>query len=255
MSPYPIALPRLDQDLKNNHETAYVLSVEQLITIAKENKIPIAQQIGGNASVALDLHTLTKIVRDLGVRGKVVQKTVSGKTYVIFKGWPRNRRIFKGTRYLANNMKVMDMAIGKAAIKQSVRSGARLTLFFTVPLRIIEHLFKDRFLLSELFADLAYDLLTIGIAAIFSAAAAVAIGTVTTVAAAPLAIAILVGLATTWAMDKLNGKFGLTKRLAQILREFEDSTLGEFRRGLWEIEKRLRWQIMNGKPVGKGVFY
>lgn len=152
-------------------------------------------------------------------------------------------------------MKVMDMAIGKAAIKHSVRSGARLTLFFTVPLRIIEHLFKDRLLLSELFADLAYDLLTIGISAIFSAAAAVAIGTVTTVAAAPLAIAILVGLATSWAMDKLNGKFGISKRLAQILREFEDSTLGEFRRGLWEIEKRLRWQIMNGKPVGKGIFY
>ncbi|WP_299017162.1 hypothetical protein [uncultured Photobacterium sp.] len=80
-------------------------------------------------------------------------------------------------------------------------------------------------------------------------------GSITTVAAAPLAIAIFVGLAASWALDKLDGHYGLTQRLAAVLREFDNATLGTLRRGMWQIEKTLRWQILNGKSVGKGVYY
>lgn len=195
------------------------------------------------------------MLRELGVTGKVLQKNIGEKSYVIFKGYPGLRNVFTAPRYLASNAKVVDMAIGKAGINHSLRSGARLTVFLTVPLVVLEHVLKDEFILSNLVADLAISMVKVGVATIVSAVAATAIGTVTTVAAAPLAVAIFVGLAVAWGLDRLDEKYAITKLLGQVLREIEDNTIGKFERGLWELERRLRWQILHGISPGKGIFY
>ncbi|WP_299017165.1 hypothetical protein [uncultured Photobacterium sp.] len=143
----PARLKLLHEQLRQNHQTAFVLSEEQVVELAKNKGVPLAKLLGGNAATALDLKTLTKLVRELGFTGRIIQKRVSGKTYIIFKGYPGLRSIFMGTRYLATNGKVMDMAIGTTALKNSALSGFRLTLFFTVPLVVVEHLFKDKVLL------------------------------------------------------------------------------------------------------------
>ena len=193
--------------------------------------------------------------RDLGVTGRVLEKVVRGKSYVIFKGHPGLRNIFTAPRYLASHAKVVDMAIGKAGMRTSIRSGARLTVFLTVPLIILEHVLKDQFILSNLVADLAVSMVKVGVATIVAAVAATAIGTVTTVAAAPLALAIFVGLLVGWSLEKLDQKFAITKKLGEVLRDIEDSTIGKFERGIWELERKLRWQILNGVNPGKGIFY
>ena len=193
--------------------------------------------------------------RDLGVTGRVLEKVVRGKSYVIFKGHPGLRNIFTAPRYLASHAKVVDMAIGKAGMRSSIRSGARLTVFLTVPLIILEHVLKDQFILSNLVADLAVSMVKVGVATIVAAVAATAIGTVTTVAAAPLALAIFVGLLVGWSLEKLDQKFAITKKLGEVLRDIEDSTIGKFERGIWELERKLRWQILNGVNPGKGIFY
>ena len=174
---------------------------------------------------------------------------------MIFKGHPGLRNIFTAPRYLASHAKVVDMAIGKAGMRTSIRSGARLTVFLTVPLIILEHVLKDQFILSNLVADLAVSMVKVGVATIVAAVAATAIGTVTTVAAAPLALAIFVGLLVGWSLEKLDQKFAITKKLGEVLRDIEDSTIGKFERGIWELERKLRWQILNGVNPGKGIFY
>lgn len=156
------------------------------------------------------------MLRELGVTGRVLQKNIGEKSYVIFKGYSGLRNVFTGPRYLAANAKVVDMAIGKAGIRHSIRSGARLTIFLTVPLVILEHVLKDEFLLSNLVADLAVSMVKVGVATIVSAVAATAIGTVTTVAAAPLAVAIFVGLTVAWGLERLDEKFAITKLLGEV---------------------------------------
>ncbi|WP_281561453.1 hypothetical protein [Thalassomonas sp. RHCl1] len=254
-----VANERLIESIKNNHQILFLLSVGQLIKLYEETTskdvVKATKTGAGYASAVLDISVLTKMLRELGVTGRVLQKKVGEKSYVIFKGYPGLRNTFTGPRYLASNAKVVDMAIGKAGIQNSLRSGARLTIFLTVPLVALEHILKDKFLLSNLVADLAVSMVKVGVATIVSAVAATAIGTVTTVAAAPLAVAIFVGLIVAWGLDKLDEKFAITKLLGEVLREIENNTVGKFERGLWELERTLRWQILHGESPGKGIFY
>lgn len=244
---------QLIESIRNNHQTLYLLSVEQLINLHEKITLDNARVVAGYRSVAMDLQVLTKMVRDLGINGRVYEKIIDGEKYVIFKGKLGFRSIFTAT---ASNAKVVDMALGKAdAIKSSIRSGVRLTIFLTVPVVVLQHIFKDEFILSQLVADLAVSIVKVGVSSIIAAAAATAFGTATTVALTPLAIAIFVGLAVGYSLDRLDGKYAITKNLGQLLSEMEDNTIGEFKRGLWELEKTLRWQITKGISPGKGIFY
>lgn len=56
-------------------------------------------------------------------------------------------------------------------------------------------------------------------------------------------------------LDMLDKKFGVTQALVKALDEAYDSTIGELGRQMYQVERRLKWQIMNGLPVGEGVFY
>ena len=194
--------------------------------------------MAGNISAALDGRVLIQMIRDLGFTGRVYEKYIRGEKYIIFKGKLEFKTIFTKT---AKNARVVDMAIGKtSAIIQSARSGARLTIFFTVPIIILQHFLEDEVLLSNLLADLAVSLIKVGVSSI---AAAVAVGTTTTIAAAPLAVALFIGLAIAYSLDKLDEYFSITEKLGLILREIEDATIGEISRKGWELEKILRWQI------------
>ena len=250
---------KLEQSINSNHETLFVISVADFQRLYQDSLgkelVAVGRTAGGYASTILDIATLSRAVQELGFTGRAYEKTVNGTRYLVFKGNPAKRTLFTGVRYLASNAKVVDMAIGKAGINASIRSGARLTIFLTVPMIVIEHLLKDRVLLSEMLADIGVSLVKVGISSVVAAVAATAVGNVTTVAVAPLAVAIFVGLLVGYVLDKADQKFGITSKLAQALREMEDATLGEVRLGLWEIERTLRWQIMNGQQVGKGIFY
>lgn len=56
---------------------------------------------------------------------------------------------------------------------------------------------------------------------IVAAIAGTAVGTLTTVAAAPLAVAVFFGLAVGWTLDMLDDRFDLTEKLGQVLRDIE----------------------------------
>ncbi|QUX90479.1 hypothetical protein CYL31_03270 [Marinomonas sp. A3A] len=250
---------QLAESIKSNSHTLYILSVEQLTSLHQDttptDKANIARSSADYVSSMLDIKTCIKMVRDLGAKGRVYEKVIDGKQYIIFKGHPGLRTIFTGTKYLASNAKVVDMVIGKAAVKNSARLGGRLTIFLTVPLIILEHILKDEFLLSDLVADLAVSIVKVGVSSILAAVIATAVGTATTIAAAPLAVAIFVGLASGYTLNKIDDRFSITIKLGQVLRDIEDNTIGAFSRGMWELEKTLRWQIVNGISPGKGIFY
>ena len=60
-----------------------------------------------------DIRAVTGIVREFGAFGKVVERNVHGRRDVILKGAPGLRHQLKGTRYLANDPKIVSMAIGQ----------------------------------------------------------------------------------------------------------------------------------------------
>nr|WP_319492643.1 hypothetical protein [uncultured Desulfobacter sp.] len=207
------------------------------------------------ASVVLDVNTVVKLINDLGINGKVIAKTVNGRQYIIFKGYSGIRSIFTASRYLATNPKVVDMSIGTIGVNRSILSGARLTIFLVVPLNILTHFLHDQKSISLLIGKTATDLVKVGAASALASLAATATATVTTLAAGPIIVAIVVGVATTLALDALDKKYGVTDALVREIDKAYDNTIGEFGRQMNQVERRLRWQIINGQPVGRGIFY
>lgn len=207
------------------------------------------------ASYVLDGVTATRMIKDLGLNGHAVVRPYGNKHYVIFKGYAGQRSIFAGTRYLASNPKVVDMAIGKLGATKAVLKGARLTIFLVVPLNVLNYLLDDNQTMTELIGKTATDIAKIGVATILSTLATTATATVTTVAVGPIVAAIVVGVAVTFALDALDKHYGLTKSLVKELNELYDSTFGEFGRQWWDAEKLLKQQILKGQPIGEGLFY
>jgi hypothetical protein len=207
------------------------------------------------ASAVLDVNTAVKLINDLGINGKVIAKTVNGRQYIIFKGYSGIRSIFTASRYLATNPKVVDMSIGTIGVNRSILSGARLTIFLVVPLNILTHFLNDQKSISLLIGKTATDLVKVGAASALASLAATATATVTTLAAGPIIVAIVVGVATTLALDALDKKYGVTDALVREIDKAYDNTIGEFGRQMNQVERRLKWQIFNGQPVGRGIFY
>jgi hypothetical protein len=215
-----------------------------------------AARVGANyASAALDTRTAAKLMKDLGINGQVVFKQVQGKQYAIIKGMAGTRSIFTGTRYLANNPKVIDMAIGKMGANHAILSGARLTIFLVVPLNILNYILSDSQTMSQLIGTTATDLVKVGVASAVASLAAVTVATLTTLAAGPIVAAIVVGIGTAMALEALDQKYGVTNALIKSLDKAYDNTVGESGRQLNKAERRMRWNIMNGLPVGLGIFY
>ncbi|PSW22754.1 hypothetical protein C9I94_18390 [Photobacterium swingsii] len=247
-------LSQMKFNISSDH-CLYVVSENDMVELAKTKNIDYVDGLrtaSGYVAASLDSNILRKLVKDLGFTGRAYEKKVNGKKYVIFKGRPGQRKIFTGTKYLSNNAKVVDMIVGQKGIKTSAIQGARLTIFLTVPLIVLQHVLKDRFLLNELVGDLSVSLIKIGISSIVGAVFATGTTAITTIAAAPVALAIVVGLAVSYALDRLDKEYRITERLAKLL---EDKTMKQVKKTAWEVEDRLRWQTANSQAMGKGVYY
>ena len=249
--------------INNNAQVMDVFSREYLINAWEKSTGKEISQVVGNgariganyASAVLVIDTARRLINDFNMDGRVVLKTVKNKQYVIFKNHAGNRSIFTGTRYLADNPKVVDMAIGKAGVRGSVISGARLTIFLIVPINILNHILSDQKSMSKLIGSTAIDLVKVGVASALVGLAATATATLTTLVAGPIVVAIVVGLAASYALDVLDEKFGLTRALIKAFNDAYDNTVGEFGRQIHQADKRMKWQLMNGESVGQGMFY
>ncbi len=256
-------LTEVKSKMANNKQTLDILPTEELIKAweaktGKEITLEVgetARSLSNYAAAMLDTKTTVRLINDLGIKGTVILKNLKGKQYIIFKGYAGNRSIFTASRYLAKNPKVVDMAIGTVGLNKTIKSGARVTIFLIVPLNILNYILDDKQTMFSLLGTTATDLIKVGAGAAVASLIATSVATITTIAAGPLVVAIAVGIATGFTLDLLDQKFGITEALVKALAEVHDSTIGEFGRQINKVEKRLKWQIMNGKPVGKGIFY
>ncbi len=132
------------------------------------------------------------------------------------------RKLFPGTKYLAENRKIIHMAIGGLGIKHMVKSGAMLTIFITVPLTILECFLKDRFTMSALIGNVASDLAKIGIGSIVAAIAGLGVGAATSIAWVPIGAVIVVGLGVGLGLEWLDKKYELTDKLVAALEKLGD---------------------------------
>lgn len=253
----------LEKELKKNQHDLFILTQEEFAevkkSIASTLTLSNAKTVAGHVSPALDTKTAIGQVREFGLTGRVVEKVVNGRRYVILKGYPGLRQTLRGTRYLAKNPKIVSMAIGRVGIAQSILQGTKLTVFLTVPINVLTYLIDEQATLCSLVGTVASDLVKVGISSVLGGAAALAVGTLTTVAAGPLVAAIFVGIATAILLEKIDAELGLTDALIKFIDDtyasIYDQTIGVLSRKVAEMERILVWQARNNIPVGRGIFY
>jgi hypothetical protein len=259
----PMDMDKLRKSVKENSHTLYAFSAEDLIKeweykTGKKHAELVTDKIksaSGYVSPFMDSIVASKLIKDLGFFGKVVTTIKGGKSYIVFKGLAGKRTIFTSTRYLANNAKVVDMAIGKLGLNKSILGGLRLTIYLTIPINILLEFTRDHFSMTRLLGTTATDVIKLMAAAGASVIASMAVGSITAVAAGPLIAAIAVGIATGYILSELDEHFGITEALIEFMDKSVDRTFGEVVRQLLSIERLLTYQAVSGQRVGRGLFY
>jgi hypothetical protein len=139
------------------------------------------------ALAGYDLYNINRLLRDIGGFGtKVRISTVKGKQYLILTGHPGLRNRLKGTRYALRNPQLIEMGIGKYGVRGSSISGFKLSCYVGVGVEVLEWIFNDEAVMTDLFAGIGVELIKAGIASAVGYAGAVAFGAMTGFAAAPV---------------------------------------------------------------------
>ncbi|WP_166267260.1 hypothetical protein [Marinobacter caseinilyticus] len=248
----------LSATINAHPEQLHLMSQKQFHELVKR-----LQEISGNAdaksiasliSPVQDVLLARRLINEIGLTGRAVAKNVGGDVYIVIKGYPGLRQHLTSTRYLDTHPKVVDLAIGRKNVNRNLISGARLTIYLTVPISVLQHLLNEKTTLTQLIGQTTTDLVKLGLATLIGSAAAFVAGTVTTIAAGPLVAAIAVGVATGYTLDHLDRRFGVTEALIKGLDAAHDSTFGELARQILRFERGLIDEAIRNM-VGSGMHY
>lgn len=164
----------------------------------------------GNVGIA------RKLVADFGKwwNVRVYFKTGAHGDLVIIRGWPNGRQLLKGTRYRVDNIKIMELQIGRPGIMAAAKESAKFGLILVVAVDLVQFARDRNF--AHLLGSLSIDVPAVALAsAIGAAAGAVAggIGFISAVALGPALIAFGAGVIAGYALYRLDKHFGLTEKV------------------------------------------
>lgn len=208
----------------------------------------------GMIPLGLDSLALGAIALEMQRGGNVFSKyqikTYNGKPNVIFKGYSGLRTHLTGTKYLANNPKVVSFGIGKLGATKVIKGGFIATVIISATFHSFEQMLNDKATWHDFVGGLSVD---VGIAAVASGIAWGAVatyvgGAVAMVAVGPLLAVVVVGTALTVLTAAFIDSDALSKRISDGLRETEQ----RLKEGLLEMQyktNRLE-KIYDEDPVG-----
>jgi hypothetical protein len=227
---------QLVKELQENEQIVQIVSYDDLVKEWEAAK-PYLKQGAQFVSPANDSVIAAKLLSEFGIKpNKMVIKQYGGKKYVVFKGYPGQRKIFRGTRYLTENPKVVRMAVGPKGVAKAVKGGFVVTVVLSVGIEVFDYFIRDTATLPELLGTVTGDLVKIGLSSIAAAAAGLMVGSAAvlgTTVAAPLIAAIGVGVITGILLEKIDAKVGAT---AALIKAYESVGIK-----LREIEYEVGW--------------
>lgn len=208
---------------------------------------------GGYLPVFSDSAALGALALEMKRGGNILGKyrvaNYSGKSYVILEGYAGLRSQLLGTRYLANNPRVISMAIGKAGAANAIKGGVVITVIFSLAFHSLDQLINDNATWHDFVSGVTVDLVSVaaGSAIAWSAVSAV-VGATAMVAIGPIAIVVVTGALLTAGFNALSDHFDLTNKLAKLLREAES----RMKESAAEIDREVRrgLTLADEDPVG-----
>lgn len=168
---------------------------------------------------AYDAYNVAKLLRDIGGFGtKVRISSHNGREYLILTGYPGLRTKLRGTRYGIRNAQLIDLGVGKYGIRGSSIIGFKLSCYVAVGVEILEWIFNDEAVMSDLFAGVGVELIKAGIASAVGYAAALAAGAFFTAAAAPAIAGAIIVLAIGIGLNVIDNHYGIKNSVKASMR-------------------------------------
>ena len=251
---------------KKNNEHLDVFSKDDLILTWKQkcgqavdNMLGVGvKNISTGFSTSLDLAQVIKMLRDLGLKGKVKLIVKNGTQYIIFKGYAGTRSFFTGVKYGMDHVKVMELGLGKTALDSKIYSGAKFTIYFSVGVDILSYILNDNQTMSYLLGTVSSDIVktAMSTAALKTVAYLVGVDSTTTVVLegavsilSSLGIVIVVGIAVFLLAEYMDNKYHLTDKL---IKEIDVILSAQFKQ---RFKAQMKMQIDEGLSGDLGGGY
>jgi hypothetical protein len=186
-----------------------------------------------------DLVKVHTLLKDFGWKGTWYAMTKKGREYVIFKGGVSSRDIFTSSKYLANDAKVMQFAIGgRGVFASAVQSGVwtivAVACWDTV-----------KFLLtggdgSDFLAQLTSNAIKAAIGATTAAYVAALVAGAGGVVVLPIIAGVIVCVGVGFGLNYIDDRYGLTEALKAKLNEVEAAMAAYYDETAKAAEERER---------------
>ena len=245
----------LARQFPGKQQTFYIFEEQQLIKEAQYQKMDIrGHYIFGMdntslATVSLDAQAATNLLREFGLKGEAYPKGGPyGQRYIIFKGYPGERKFITGTRYLQSNPKIVNMAIGKLGVHKSVIQGASIAIVMYVGINLLEYFLNDEGTAARIFGTLATDITKVVVSGMMGALAGGTIATTMSLVFLPIIIAVGVTIATGWVLNLVDQNYQLTEKLVKAIEQTGNNIEDGFFKFFSDLEAELEWRIENGIP-------
>jgi hypothetical protein len=121
--------------------------------------------------------------------------TYSGQPYVVFQGYARLRRDLTGSRYLANNPKVVSLGIGKLGALKTITKGSILTILISGAFYSLEQMMNDTKTWHHFVGGMAVDIAVVSASSLITWAAIGIAGTAATLTIGSMLVIVIVGVA------------------------------------------------------------
>ncbi len=209
-------------------EAEYVLentNTSNPFSSAKDAVFGIGDFVSNFAGNVYESTRLTRIIHEFGGLGVKATEYVgkNGNVYIRLSGNPGVRAFLNGTKYLADNAKILFMGIGTQG-QNSVSVGAtRFSIVYSLAYRVVELIFKDEYTLTDFFVNVTMDMakliigMKVGTAIVTGliTGTAIASGTVIVVSAAIFAA----GVVVSYILYKLDDHFGVSESIIRELKK------------------------------------
>ena len=209
-------------------EAEYVLkntNTSNPFSSAKDAVFGIGDFVSNFAGNVYESARLSRIIHEFGGLGVKATEYVgkNGNVYIRLSGRPGVRAFLNGTKYLADNAKILFMGIGTQGQNDVSIKATRFSIVYSLAYRVVELIFKDEYTLTNFFVNVTMDMAKLIISIKLSAVAVPILMTAAGIASGSIivvsAIIFIAGVGISYLLYEIDDYFGISESIIRELKK------------------------------------
>ncbi|MDH0356666.1 hypothetical protein [Morganella sp. GD04133] len=209
-------------------EAEYVLkntNTSNPFSSAKDAVFGVGDFVSNFAGNVYESARLSRIIHEFGGLGVKATEYVgkNGNVYIRLSGRPGVRAFLNGTKYLADNAKILFMGIGTQGQNDVSIKATRFSIVYSLAYRVVELIFKDEYTLTNFFVNVTMDMAKLIISIKLSAVAVPILMTAAGIASGSIivvsAVIFIAGIGISYLLYEIDDYFGISESIIRELKK------------------------------------